>query len=93
MLIMDLENQYCPICSVKVKFNPRYPKYICNHCHNKAEDKNGRKLLFRNEDFSGGFKAIYEDTEEEYNSNTCFVEGIECYAEEAKFGGIVIQIR
>lgn len=31
------------------------------------------------------------DTQEAYTSHTCFIDGIECFADEARFGGIVIQ--
>jgi hypothetical protein len=39
---------------------------------------------------SGGFAARYADTGEEYASHECFVDGIKCHADEARFGGIVI---
>jgi hypothetical protein len=51
----------------------------------------GRKLRFFNLDFSGGFGASYADTGEPYDSHQCYVEGIECRADEARFGGIVIE--
>lgn len=40
---------------------------------------------------SGGFEAIVADTKEEYPSHICYIEGVECWADEARFGGIVIQ--
>jgi len=40
---------------------------------------------------SGGFQGAYADSGEAYLSHVCFVKGIRCWADEAKFGGIVIQ--
>jgi len=41
---------------------------------------------------SGGFQAIVADTEEEYPSHICYIEGIKCWADEARFGGIAIEV-
>lgn len=83
--------QYCPICSIQVDNSPRYLNYICEKCCQKATDKNGRRLNFFNIDLSGGFKAVYIDNGEELHSHICFIEAIKCHADEAKFGGIVIE--
>lgn len=40
---------------------------------------------------SGGFEAIATDTKEKHPSHICYIEGVECWADEARFGGIVIQ--
>jgi len=90
---METLKQYCPICNTEIKFNPRYKNYVCYDCSEKASDKNGRKLIFGNEDMFGGCCAMYEDTKEDYNSSICDIEGIECTASEAKFGGIVIETK
>lgn len=86
-----MNKYYCPICNIELKKNDRYPNYVCEICVSKSTDKTGRKLLFSNVDFSGGFKAIYEDTKEIYNSHICYIKGIKCYADEARFGGIVVE--
>jgi hypothetical protein len=83
----------CPICSTELNFNERYPKSICNNCCELAMDKNGRKLRFHNLSFAGGYEAIFDDTKEVYNSHICFISGIECWADEARFGGIVIEVK
>ncbi len=57
----------------------------------RATDEDGRLLTFTNVSLSGGFAALYRDTHEERNSNVCFIDGVECRADEARFGGIVIQ--
>ncbi len=87
-----MAEQHCPICSKTVRPNARYPRYVCADCTAKATSADGRPLGFSNVDFSGGFAAHYADTAEEYPSHECFIEGAKCHADEARFGGIVIQI-
>ncbi|ANV85836.1 hypothetical protein AWQ21_14995 (plasmid) [Picosynechococcus sp. PCC 7003] len=88
-----LPKQYhpCPICTTPVQHWQRYPHAVCHPCGDKACDIHGRHLSFANIDFSGGFQAFYTDTKIEYPSHTCYIDGIECRADEARFGGIVIQ--
>jgi len=86
-------NQYysCPICFQPVSHWERYPLAVCPDCADKACDAQGRKLSFFNVSMSGGFKAIVTDTGEEYQSHICYIQGVECRADEARFGGIVIE--
>lgn len=86
-----MDNHQCPICKVDLEPNPRYPKYVCKTCASMATDKEGRSLKFSNIDFSGGYMARFSDTNEEYDSHTCYINGFECHADEARFGGIVIE--
>lgn len=51
----------------------------------------GRSLRFTNESISGGILASYVDTGEPYEFRQCWIDGVECEAREAKFGGIVFQ--
>jgi hypothetical protein len=81
----------CPICLAEVCPNKRYPKYLCSQCSSRATDAFGRSLEFGNVGLSGGYVAAYADTGEEYPSHECFVDGIRCRADEARFGGIVIE--
>jgi hypothetical protein len=83
--------QVCPICQAKVNSNPRYPRYVCGSCAGKAASADRRLLAFSNVDMSGGFVAHYADTGAEYPSHECFINGIKCHADEARFGGIVIE--
>ena len=87
-----MSEQFCPICGVAVEPNVRYRNYICFECCGKAVDEDGRKLGFGNESFSGGFVAWYSDTNETRDSHICYIDGIECYADEAHMGGIVIRL-
>ena len=81
----------CPICHSTFPANPRYPNYVCPTCADKATDAAGRKLEFYNTAAFGGFEAVYADTRETYPSNVCFIDGVQCWADEARFGGIVIE--
>jgi len=86
--------QVCSNCKKNVNYFPRYPKYICDECRDKITDRNGRKLNFYNLGFMGtGCQGFYIDIEpnEKYNSNICYINEAEFFAEEARFGGIVIQ--
>jgi hypothetical protein len=90
--MIEEEKQQCPICKAEVKKSTRYPKYICEECTLKVTDKDGRSVYFANTTLLGfGCQGHYRDKNEIYNSHFCFVNGILCVAEEARFGGIVIQ--
>jgi hypothetical protein len=52
----------------------------------------GRPLRFFNLSLSGGFGAEYADNGEPYDSSICFIDDVKCFADEARFGGIVIQV-
>jgi ADP-ribosyl-[dinitrogen reductase] hydrolase len=89
-----LEHNYkhrCPVCNVHLIYKERYPRYVCNDCVEKATDKDGRPLRFYNQSISGGFAAEYADTREPYKGHDCYIDGIACYADEARFGGIVVE--
>lgn len=81
----------CPICSNLVRHWDRYPRAVCHTCCGKACDDQGRKLGFSNIDISGGFRSVVVETGEEYSSHICFINKVQCWADEARFGGIVIQ--
>ena len=57
----------------------------------QATTESGRRLEFSNVDATGGFQAFYSETGEPYPSHVCFVRGVRCVADEAHFGGIVVQ--
>lgn len=86
-------NKYhpCPICCKSVPHWEQYPRAVCEVCYDKACDAYGQKLSFYNISTGGGFKAVFSGTQEEYQSHICYIEGIECWADEARFGGIVIE--
>lgn len=89
---MKPNTQHCPICSKTVEPSQRYPCYVCGECAIKASSQDGRALMFYNENMWAGFGAKYADTGEQYLSHDCYIDGVKCFAEEAYFGGIVVQV-
>lgn len=87
-----MAHQSCPICLAEVQPNPRYSRYLCEVCASDPRSADGRRVSFYNVSLSGGFAGRYNDSGESYNGHECFVGGIRCRADEARFGGIVIQV-
>ena len=96
-----LEIYKCPIClETLTHFSPRYPKAICSKCaDSNIKDNDGNLVSYHNVDISGGFISrhfINNSTVLEKVEHICWIsngtESIKCYADEARFGGIVIQI-
>lgn len=83
----------CPICGISLEPQARYPCYVCEACASRACSAKGRSLAFGNEGFSGGYVAAYADTGEPYDSHDCWIDGVACHADEARFGGIVIEAK
>ena len=88
----------CPICELEIKYKlERYPNLICSECHksNDIKDSNGFPVSFENESIYGGFISLHtiDNKLVSNKDHYCFVKGIRCYADEARFGGIVIQRR
>lgn len=86
-----METYACPICNTPLEPWTRYPNYVCEPCMKKATDEAGRKLRFYNLGMDGGYGASYVDNDEVYNSHFCYIDGIKCYADEHRFGGIVVE--
>ena len=76
---------------MRLQYIERYPRYVCSKCASLTSDDKGNKVAFFNEELSGGIKGVYTDTNEQYPETICFINGIKCRADEARFGGIVIQ--
>jgi hypothetical protein len=87
----DDVSQNCPICGTGQPADPRYPNYLCSDCVARAVDEGGRPLRFGNTGIGGGFVASYPGGETKRDSHLCFVDGVTCWADEARFGGIVVQ--
>jgi len=60
-------------------------------CAKRATAPDGRRLEFFNVGLSGGYGARYADNHERYQSHDCLIDGLPCRADEARFGGIVIE--
>lgn len=82
----------CPICSKKLKAVERYPRYVCVDCVDRASSKEGRRVQFSNAGPQGGYVGSYADNQEPYESHECYIDGIQCYADEARYGGIVVEV-
>lgn len=82
----------CPTCGDPVDVWPRYPRAVCGLCQGEATDEEGRPLEFFNTSIGGGFGARYADTGEPRDSHACVIRGVPCRADEARFGGIVIEV-
>lgn len=82
----------CPICSSEVRHLERYPNQVCERCQSKTSDAYGRRLVFSNVDGSGGFIAFYRDNSAEYSHQICYIDGRKCFANEHRFGGIVVEV-
>ena len=63
---------------------------ICHECVLLATTENGESIKFYNIDHSGGFLSIVNDVKGEIHE--CLINNKKCYADEARFGGIVIQL-
>ena len=80
----------CPICDKEHKTLARYYNCVCNDClyTHKTRDEKGNEKSFYNIDIAGGIKGVCNNKPTEDFS--CYVNKIECRADEARFGGIVI---
>jgi hypothetical protein len=84
-------SQQCPLCGMGQPASSRYPDYVCAECVADAKDGAGCQVDFQNTALTGGYEAVNVATGEKSDSHSCFIRGIECYADEAKFGGIVVR--
>ena len=85
-----MKNKNCPICDKTMMYLERYPKMICHECVELAMTKNGESIKFYNIDHTGGFLSIVNDVKGE--DHECFINNKKCYADEARFGGIVVEL-
>ena len=71
---------------------PRYPDYICQSCLTvyPPQTQDGRRITYSNQDHTGGLVSWVEGETEPGTVHTCYVHGVRCRADEARFGGIVI---
>jgi len=80
----------CPTCTKQITLSQRYPDAVCSECYELTVTENGDKIMFGNESIFGGFMSIVND--KEGTIHECYINGKKCYADEARFGGIVIQV-
>ena len=85
-----MKNKNCPVCDKNMLHFERYPNMICNECIELTVNKNNESIKFYNIDHTGGFISIVNDIKGE--EHECYVNNHKCYADEARFGGIVVQL-
>jgi N-glycosidase YbiA len=91
---MSIEtNHPCPVCSQSVLHIERYPRSVCGDCYDRACNAKGQKLSFFNTCISGGFEAVVDENQEKHLGHVCYIDGVECRADEGRFGGIVIEAK
>ncbi|MFC8529832.1 hypothetical protein [Nocardia sp. NPDC057227] len=93
--------QPCPRCTRPALCNERYPRLVCDHCRARTTDSAGRRITGFNTSMGGGMIAYYTDTldraqheecAEVTRTGRCLVDGRAAIMEEARFGGIAIQL-
>ena len=87
---MENKNKDCPICEKTMLKFERYPNQICSECCEQTVTKNNEKIEFYNVDHTGGFISVVNKVQGSIHD--CYVNNIQCYADEARFGGIVISV-
>ena len=92
-----MEKGKCPICNETLMRLERYPRSICATCASKEnlKDASGNPVDYINLHIGGGFASLHtmeDGTIVQKEDHICFVKGVKCYADEARFGGIVIQV-
>ena len=89
-----MRKEPCIICKKDHMIIERYPNAVFNKCSSQTQTKNGMEINFGNIDLSGGFVSyIFQAGScEEGEEHICYIDGIKCYADESRFGGVVIQV-
>jgi len=91
---MTIKTRQCPICLSHLEYIiSRYPNAICEDCRTKDMfDSDGFPVSFENESLSGGFISIHniDGTLVQKQDHICWIDNIKCYADEGRFGDIVI---
>lgn len=93
---MDKEpRHHCPGCGAAQDRFDRYPWYFCRECLRRAEDAEGRRLVFGNVSFSGGLMWAYADEPTRYDDKAlgvvCLIDTRPVLVHEARFGGVVAE--
>lgn len=83
----------CPCCKKLTEICHRHPKYICRECVNTYPilNKDGEEVVFSNIDWTGGFVSRVKNSTVCQEDHICYINGIKCWADEYRFGGIVIE--
>lgn len=86
----NVDGSVCPACGGIGRGSPRYPAALCYSCEADLIDESGRAVQVSNSDMWSGVE-IRASQSTLPKDTRLFVNGIECRAREARFGGIVVQ--
>jgi hypothetical protein len=86
-----MKKQRCPICKEPVEPSSRYPRYVCVVCVASAESKDGQPVEAVNAEAWSGIELCLRDSGQPIDGDRLYIQGVECVAREAHFGGVVIQ--
>lgn len=102
-LLNDANTQPCGVCRLPVKTNQRYPAYVCWTCQERAVDSLHRPVYTANKGVLGTGEAAYlrfnpagtdgdVPSEPANETKEIYIDGVKCSFQEARFGGIVVQV-
>ena len=86
----ERETKECPICGDTMSLSKRYPFSVCSQCKEKTVTINGTPIQFGNIDSGGGFMSVVNGNVGD--DHGCYINDIECIADEGRFGGIVVSV-
>jgi len=89
-----LPQKPCPICEKDRTHFARYPDAVCPSCAECTVSENNVPIIFGNTSAWGGFVFYINGVKGDVHE--CQIQGpsqmVPCYAQEARFGGIVISV-
>ena len=81
----------CHVCRGENPDYLRFQIYICETCRKyPVLNSNGHEMNFYNKGVMGGFLAKNTITDEISEDHICYINGAKCWADEYRFGGILI---
>ena len=81
-----MENRICPVCNNVHETLARYPMAVCNQCMKLYKVYNSRV----NSVCFGNISNDLKTGEMFYDDHLCYVNNVKCFADEARFGGVVV---
>lgn len=90
----------CPVCGRPTGHDDRYRAAVCAACRQRTSDRDGRRVIGHNEGLAGGLIVFYAESPsgpqteiagDVLDTGRCWIDGIACTIEAARFGGVVVQ--
>jgi len=92
MVIWRPGGELCPACGGEGRGSISYPAAICRDCEARLVDWAGRPVDITNTSFLGTGIQVSNGEDVIVDDDTpIFIDGIACWAREARFGGVVVQ--